>query len=70
METKRTRSTTKPEAMEFKSYYVVWKRIYRNRYGNTQIRLNRTMQYGNPDSWEMQVYRSSGFKSYYVVWKP
>ena len=31
----------------FKSYYVVWKRVYGDRHFNTQNGLNRTMQYGN-----------------------
>ena len=52
----------------FKSYYVVWKPVYRFVIYSPVTRLNRTMQYGNENA-IMQQKEHTQFKSYYVVWK-
>ena len=54
--------------VEFKSYYVVWKREPRSDNSNSNRSLNRTMQYGNPISFTSRGV-AGVFKSYYVVWK-
>ena len=54
--------------IEFKSYYVVWKRKKEDDVDVQKISLNRTMQYGNaPTAMERTI--QIAFKSYYVVWK-
>ena len=37
----------------FKSYYVVWKQIWLNDKDSSDVGLNRTMQYGNPERMEI-----------------
>ena len=53
----------------FKSYYVVWKRVYIFFDFHPRPRLNRTMQYGNCHIMTGERCESAWFKSYYVVWK-
>ena len=53
----------------FKSYYVVWKLTKAEEEHSNSLRLNRTMQYGNPGFRLYLCFEEKLFKSYYVVWK-
>ena len=57
-------------AAKFKSYYVVWKPRRNAQRNEREIRLNRTMQYGNSGTERYFEMWGEEFKSYYVVWKP
>ena len=68
METNRDRVSPEKNS-RFKSYYVVWKPVFRYCVCYPFFCLNRTMQYGNGEWCENSHGEVIGFKSYYVVWK-
>ena len=60
-----------PVPPQFKSYYVVWKLQFADDMPIMhEMRLNRTMQYGNGGGLKEDKENKQLFKSYYVVWKP